>query len=198
VAIDGGPNVSFWLYISRRIRKRLVYAVFRHRWNFLVGVLVVVGGIGYLVVRGLLESPSAALGVLNVAVSVQRLEPQGNTLPLILVERDGPRQLIIRDLDSTEARVIARQQGIVIEGEQPQAYDLMRDLLQQIGGHVDQVIVADGDRGTYIGRIVVSAGGEPRIIRAKPSDAVALALKTGAPIYVESVVMDRSGTQRGR
>jgi bifunctional DNase/RNase len=196
--VDNRANVSLWLYVWRRVRKRLVYALFRHRWRILAGLAVVVGALGFLLVRGLIGAPAAALGVLPIAVSVQHLEPRGNTLPLILVEKGGSRQIVIRDLDSTEARVIARQQGMTFEGEQPQAYDLMRDLLQQVGGRVEHVVVDDGDRGQYVGRIVVSAGGETRAIRAKPADAVALALKTGAPIFVENAALDHSGVQGSR
>jgi bifunctional DNase/RNase len=195
---NGRPSVGLWLYVLRRIRGRLLLAVLEHRWNFLLGVVVAVALLAYLVVRGVMDTPSAGVGVSPIAVSVQHLEPQGNSLPLILVERDGARQLVIRELGSTEARVIARQQGIALEGEQPLAYDLMRDLLEQTGGHVDQVIIVDGDRGQFVGRIVVSSGGETRMIRAKTADAVALALKTGAPIFVEGAVLDRAGVVRDR
>jgi bifunctional DNase/RNase len=192
--MDNLEQVDLWLLVWRRVRKRLAFALYQHRWNVLV--VVAVGGAGFFVVHGLTNAPSAEVGVLPIAVNVQQLEPQGDSLPLILIEKDGPRQLIIRDLESTEARVIARQQGIVLEGEQPQAYDLMRELIQQIGGRVDHVIVADGDRGMYSVRIVLSVGGEARTVRAKPADAVALALKIGAPLVLAAEAVNGSGTVR--
>jgi bifunctional DNase/RNase len=184
---------ALWLYILRRIRTRLFLALYQNRFKVLVGAVAVIAGLGFFVVRNASESSISALGAAPIAMSVQDLAPQGNTLPLVLTEKNGTRQLIIRDLESTEARVIAREQGMVLQGEQPRAYDLMRDLIQQTGARVDHVMVIEADREQFTGRIVVSVGAETRSIRAKPADAVALAVKTGAPIYVENAVLDRFG-----
>jgi len=190
------PDLNLWLFVWRRVWQRLALALYRRRWNALaVAALILIGG-AFLIVRAVFETPAAALGVAPIAVRVQELQPQGNTLPLVLIEKAGPRQLVIRELESTEARVIARQQGMNLQGEQPRAYDLMRDLVQHMGGRVDHVILAEGERA-YIGRIVVSAGGDLRIIQAKPADAVTLALKSDAPIFVENAILDRFGVRSG-
>jgi bifunctional DNase/RNase len=193
---EGEPNRNA-PYIWRRIYRRLFLALYQRRVTLIGALVAVVIGAGFVAYRGIADAPPAGLGVLPIAMSVQELQPLGNSLPLILVEKNGSRQLIIRDLESTEARVIAQQQGLAIQGEQPRAYDLMRELLQQVGGRVDQVILTEAERDQVIGRIVVSAAAETRTIRAKPADAVALALKTGAPIYVENAVLERFGA-RGR
>jgi bifunctional DNase/RNase len=190
------PDLNLWLFVWRRVWQRLALALYRRRWNALaVAALILIGG-AFLIVRAVFETPAAALGVAPIAVRVQELQPQGNTLPLVLIEKAGPRQLVIRELESTEARVIARQQGMNLQGEQPRAYDLMRDLVQHMGGRVDHVILAEGERA-YIGRIVVSAGGDLRVIQAKPADAVTLALKSDAPIFVENAILDRFGVRSG-
>jgi bifunctional DNase/RNase len=196
MAAQQTSNRNVWLVVWRRVWKRLALALYQRRWNVLIGLVVVLVGGTFLIVRAIFDAPAAAVGVLPIAMNVQDLQPQGNTLPLVLVEKSGSRQLIIRELESTEARVIARQQGMNLQGEQPRAYDLMRDLILQMGGRVDHVILAEGER-SYIGRIVVSSAGDIRIIQAQPADAVTLALKTGAPIFVEDAILERFGRRSG-
>jgi bifunctional DNase/RNase len=79
-----------------------------------------------------LRGEAAVVGVMPIMVSVQQLEPRGETLPLVLKEKGGSRYLSL-PLDSTETRVIARAQGVRVPGEQPQAYDLMRDIISSSG-----------------------------------------------------------------
>jgi bifunctional DNase/RNase len=197
-ASDQPPATSLWLYVLRRVRRRILFALYQKRFTVLIGGVAMIAALGFFVVRNIVESSVPAVGAAPIAVSVQDLAPQGNSLPLVLNEKNGTRQLIIRDLESTEARVIAREQGIVLQGEQPRAYDLMRDLIQQTGARVDHVLVIEAERDQFTGRIVVSMGAETRSIRARPADAVALAVKTGAPIYVESAVLDRFGGRTNR
>jgi hypothetical protein len=73
----------------------------------------------------------------------------------------------------------------------------MCDAIQQMGGRIDRVIVNDANQREYLAQIVLSNNGESRIVKARPGDAVALALKAGAPIYVEDKVLDRYGRGSG-
>jgi len=184
---------TLWLYVLQRVRTRILYAIYAKRVTVLLAGVAILAALAFIAVRAITEASIPSGGISPIAVSVQDLAPQGNTLPLVLNEKNGTRQLIIRNLESTEARVIAREQGVVLQGEQPGAYDLMRELIQQIGGRVDHVLMVEAEREQFAGRIVVSTGSETRSIRARPADAVALALKTGAPIYVENTVLDRFG-----
>jgi bifunctional DNase/RNase len=99
----------------------------------------------------------------------------------------------------TEALAIAQKRGqaqIPLD-QQPQAYGLMRDTIQQMGGRIDRVLVNDATQNQYLAQIVVSdaQNGEVKVIKARPGDAVALALQAGAPIYVENQVLDRFGNR---
>jgi bifunctional DNase/RNase len=98
---------------------------------------------------------------------------------------------------STEALAIAQQRGNtqIPPDQQPQAYSLMRDAIQQMGGRVDRVIVNDATQNQYLAQIVVDSSGDTKVIKARPGDAVALALQAKAPIYVEDKVLDRFGTK---
>jgi len=98
-----------------------------------------------------------------------------------------------------EALAIAQKRGqaSIPPDQQPQAYGLMRDTIQQMGGRIDRVLVNDATQSQYLAQIVVSdgSGGEVKVIKARPGDAVALALQSGAPIFVENQVLDRFGTK---
>jgi hypothetical protein len=71
----------------------------------------------------------------------------------------------------------------------------MKDTISQLGGRIDRVIVNDVTPSEYLAVIVVSNNGETRIVKARPGDAIALALKAGAPIFVEDKVLDKAGTR---
>jgi bifunctional DNase/RNase len=96
----------------------------------------------------------------------------------------------------TEALAIARQRGSQVPIDlQPQAYDLLRDTIQQLGGRVERAVVNDATAREYLAQVVVSNNGDVKVIKARPGDAIALALKSGAPIFVENQVLDRFGTK---
>jgi bifunctional DNase/RNase len=187
------PRPGLTGYVLRRIQHRLVYAIYQKRSTVLLATVLVIAAIAFVSVRGASEAWTPTGGVAPIRVDVQALAPQGNTLPLVLTEKNGSRQLVIRDMESAEARAIARFQGIQIQGEQPRAYDLMGDLILQVGARVDHVLMVEAERDQFHARIVVSMGSDTRTVRARPADAVALALKTGAPIFVENAVLDRFG-----
>ena len=71
----------------------------------------------------------------------------------------------------------------------------MRDTIQQMGGRIDRVLVNDATQREYLAQIVVSNNGDVKVIKARPGDAIALALKSGAPIFVENQVLDKFGTK---
>jgi bifunctional DNase/RNase len=71
----------------------------------------------------------------------------------------------------------------------------MRDTIQQMGGRVDRVIVNDATQNQYLAQVVVSASGTTTVVKARPGDAIALALQAGAPIYVEDKVLQQFGTR---
>jgi bifunctional DNase/RNase len=187
----GSEPDNVWLYVARRVSWRLLTTLYLHRLKVIAAIVAVLAlGLYSLTRGGGIQGQAGVVGVMPVAVTVLRLEVQGDRLPLVLQERDGGRQLTL-ELGPTEARVIARQQGLQVQGEQPHAYNLFRDLVGQLGGRVDHVIIAAADDGAPSARIGIAVeGGDIRIIRARPADAVALALTTSAPVYVEGSIFN--------
>jgi bifunctional DNase/RNase len=181
-----------------RIIKRLLYAMYRQRIPLLLVLLITVSAVTYSLWLNGSNLPNQALaaGTAPVEVTVQDLQGTVNNATLTLKEKNGQRRISMA-VGSTEALAIARQRGStsIPPDQQPMAYDLMRDTIQQMGGRVDRVVVNDANQREYLAQVVVSNAGDVRVIKARPGDAVALALKSGAPIFVENQVLDKFGTK---
>jgi bifunctional DNase/RNase len=145
-----------------------------------------------------LPNEAAAAGTQPVEVTVTDLQGAANNATLTLKEKSGSRRISMA-VGLTEALAIAQKRGNtqIPPDQQPQAYSLMRDTIQQMGGRIDRVLVNNATQREYLAQIVVSdaSGGDVKVIKARPGDAVALALQAGAPIFVENEVLDRFGTK---
>ena len=110
---------------------------------------------------------------------------------VILKEKDASRYLPIW-IGPAEADAIAvRLQDVSVA--RPLTHDLLRDLLEKLGAQVDCVVVNDLADDTFYARIMLNVNGERLEIDARPSDAIALAVRTQVPIYAEDSVLERAG-----
>lgn len=85
---------------------------------------------------------------------------------------------------------------IAIEGAdvpRPLAHDLMRSMIETLGAEVTRVEVARIDDGTFYADVTLATPLGERVVDARPSDAVALASRVGAPIWVADAVMEEAG-----
>ena len=106
---------------------------------------------------------------------------------VLLRERDGERYLPIW-IGPWEASAIAsRLQGML--PERPLTHDLYTRTLVELGARVRRVTVSDLTDDTYRARILLDLDGTEYDIDARPSDAIALALRTSSPIFVEEAVI---------
>lgn len=182
-----------------RVIQRLLYALYRQRIPVLLVLLIAASaGTYYLWLNQTnLPNEAAAAGTQPVEVTVTDLSGAANSATLTLKEKNGSRRISMA-VGLTEALAIAQKRGQsqIPPDQQPQAYSLMRDTIQQMGGRVDRVLVNDATQSQYLAQVVVSdSGGDVKVIKARPGDAVALALQAGAPIFVENQVLDRFGTK---
>ena len=74
----------------------------------------------------------------------------------------------------------------------PMTHDLLRNLARGLNGRVNKVVVAEMRQDTFYAVIWMEQGGETVTLDARPSDAIALALRSDCPIYVAQDVLDRS------
>ncbi len=110
---------------------------------------------------------------------------------VILKEVDGDRHLPIW-IGAYEAEAIAMElQGVT--PTRPLPYDLMQTLLAELSASVEQVVIGDLNEQVFYARIVLSANGSSIEVDSRPSDAIALAVRTGSRILVDEAVMDSAG-----
>ena len=129
--------------------------------------------------------------VIRVFVQGLTIDSASNSPILILKEMEGERTLPIW-IGLLEATAIASELENV-SFSRPMTHDLMRNLLEALGRSVSRVEVVDLRDNTFYALIHL-LGSEGEIsIDARPSDAIALALRTEAPIYVAEKVLERSG-----
>ena len=81
------------------------------------------------------------------------------------------------------------------ESVRPLTHDLMDSMIGDLGGTVKRVIVSELKAETFFGKIVLQRNGTTIERDSRPSDAIALAVRTGAPIYAEDAVLDRAGVE---
>jgi len=126
--------------------------------------------------------------VIDVEVVGVRVEMPANQPVLLLQELGGTRFLPIW-IGAVEATAIAfAQQGV--EPPRPLTHDLMRDLLTHFGCELTRVEISQLDEGVFYAELVFSDGTR---VSARPSDAIALALRTGAPTQVDESVFEEAG-----
>ena len=90
-------------------------------------------------------------------------------------------------IGTAEAQSIALElQGVRMP--RPMTHDLIRAILAQLTESVNRIVVTDIQNGTYFAEIHLKNNGTDVVIDSRPSDAIALALRTEAPIYVEEKV----------
>ena len=117
-----------------------------------------------------------------------RVEMPNNSPIVLLRERDGERYLPIW-IGAAEATAIAYvQQGV--EPPRPLTHDLIVNVLAELGHEVSAVRIDDLVDNVFFATLVIDGGTE---ISARPSDAIAIALRTGAPIFGASAVLDHAG-----
>jgi bifunctional DNase/RNase len=117
-----------------------------------------------------------------------RVEMPSNQPIVLLREVDGERYLPIW-IGATEATAIAfAQQGVV--PARPLTHDLLRDVIGGLGHQLAEVRITELTDGVFFAVLVFDGGVE---VSARPSDAIALALRTGTPIHADENVLTEAG-----
>jgi bifunctional DNase/RNase len=125
-------------------------------------------------------------------VSVEAPERPTRTPVVILREVAGQRRVLPIFIGVPEAQAIALTMQN-IETPRPMTHDLMKNLLDEVGAQVERITVTELREGTFFAEIVLSAQGEVRTVSSRPSDAIALAIRIGSPIFVDEDVLEEAG-----
>ena len=118
------------------------------------------------------------------------VDPITNMPIIILRDQDGQKVLPIW-VGIFEANAIALQIEN-IPTPRPMTHDLLRNVIQDLRASVEKVVVCDLQENTFYALIYLGLNGDTVAIDARPSDAIALALRTRAPIFVEDTVIDNA------
>jgi bifunctional DNase/RNase len=120
------------------------------------------------------------------------VDPITNSPIVILRDKEGQKVLPIW-VGIFEANAIALQIEN-ISTPRPMTHDLLRNVIQDLKASVQKVVVCDLQENRFYALIYLALDGDTVAIDARPSDAIALALRTRAPIFVEDTVLDNAKT----
>ena len=130
--------------------------------------------------------------LIEMTIKGLMVDPITNMPIVILKDKDGERVLPIW-VGIFEANAIALQVENITT-PRPMTHDLLRNIITDLDGEVDRVVVSDLKESTFFANIYLRVKGERVVVDARPSDAIALALRTRAPILVEETVIDNAKT----
>ena len=120
-----------------------------------------------------------------------RVDRQSNTPVVLLQEIEGERSLPIF-IGAPEATAIAFAiQGVATP--RPMTHDLLRDVVGALGAELERVLITDLRAATYYAELHLRRGDGVLTVSSRPSDAVALAVRTSSPLFVSDELMDAEG-----
>jgi hypothetical protein len=129
--------------------------------------------------------------MLEMVVHGITLDPVSQMPIVVLKAKDDEETVLPIWIGIFEADSILRELQKV-EPPRPMTYELMKNVITQMGGVVDKVIINDLRDSTYYAEVHILQGNNLLIIDSRPSDAINIALRFSAPIFVEESVLEKS------
>jgi uncharacterized protein len=130
------------------------------------------------------------MALVEMSIRGLMIDPIANMPIVILKDADDQRTLPIW-VGPVEANAIAIQMENITT-PRPMTHDLLVRVMTELGAVLDRVVVADLAENTFYAQLVLRRGDEVLVIDARPSDALALALRTKARVFVSEHVLDRA------
>ena len=110
---------------------------------------------------------------------------------VILKEKEADRYLPIW-IGPAEADAIAvKLQDVTVP--RPLTHDLLRSVIDSLGATINSIIVSELKNDTFYAKIILNVDGGEMEVDSRPSDALALAVRAGVPIFAEEIVLDKAG-----
>jgi len=128
--------------------------------------------------------------LVEMSIKGLMVDPITNMPIVLLQDSEGQRVLPIW-VGIFEANAIALQIENIAP-QRPMTHDLLKNVLSDLNADVQKVVVNDLKDNTFYALIHLLVGGEPVAIDARPSDAIALALRTKAPIFADDEVINNA------
>ncbi len=121
-----------------------------------------------------------------------RVEMPTNAPIVLLRERGDGERIVPIYIGAQEATAIA----LALDGvdtPRPMTHDLIRDLFEELSVDLVRVVVTGLQEKTFFAELHLLVAGEPHVVSSRPSDAIALAVRTNAPIFAEESVVEEVG-----
>lgn len=118
-------------------------------------------------------------------------QSQSGSFALVLGETEGSRRLPII-IGMFEAQAIAIEIEKIVPNR-PMTHDLFKSFAHSFGFTVEEIIISDLKEGVFFAKIVCSDGAKTQEVDARPSDAIAIGLRFGVPIYTYENVLSEAG-----
>lgn len=132
--------------------------------------------------------------VMQIEMTIKGLmvDPITN-MPIIILRDKAEQRVLPIWVGVFEANAIALQIENVTT-PRPMTHDLLRNVIHDLKADIQKIVVSDLKDNTFYALIYLLVNGEAMAIDARPSDAIALALRARAPIFVEDTVIDNAKT----
>jgi len=130
--------------------------------------------------------------MVRVLLRAVRVDLQSNTPVLLLQETEGEGRTLPIFIGSPEATAIAYAlQGV--DMPRPLTHDLMKDMLDALDIGVERVVITELRGSTYYAELHLLRQGARTVVSSRPSDAVAVAVRTETPLFVSDELMESEG-----
>ncbi len=130
--------------------------------------------------------------LIEMAIKGLMMDPITNLPIVILKDPEGQRVLPIW-VGAVEANAVALQIENVAP-PRPLTHDLIRSILQELGATLVRVVIHDLRDSTFFAYLELKREGETTLVDVRPSDALALALRAKAPVFVHPRVLERASS----
>jgi uncharacterized protein len=130
-----------------------------------------------------------------IAYKVDRVLDETNTDTKILVlsRQDGKPDTFPIWIGAAEGHAIKLALDTTLT-PRPMSHDLIKSIAEHLNVHVRRIVIGDVKNSTYYATVYLENNGVERTVDARPSDAISLALRTNAPLYITEDVLARRNT----
>ena len=142
-----------------------------------------------------MEQPPSSPDQGLIAYKVDRVLDETNTDTKILVlsRQDGQSDTFPIWIGTAEGHAIKLALDTTLT-PRPMSHDLIKSIAEHLNVHVRRIVIGDVKNSTYYATVYLENNGVERTVDARPSDAISLALRTNAPLYITEDVLARRNT----
>ena len=154
-----------------------------------ISLLCALAGAALAVLAGCASPDGPHPDEVAVRVASVGFDSDAQSPVVLLVEQESPGRKLPIWIGMFEARSIAFALEQIPQ-PRPNSHDLLASVVKELGGHVARVVITELREGTYYAQLAIERDGRMLPIDARPSDAIALAVRTGTPLFARSGVLD--------